>query len=70
MCLDTIPLSEKVSRCSKVKVLKIAPLLAEAIKRIHEGGSLTPLFRENNVPEHCFANIEFTVYDNADPSDA
>jgi len=62
VCLDTIPLSEKVKRAPKIKVLQIAPLLAEAIKRIHDGGSLTPLFRENNVPDHCFSNIEFTVY--------
>ena len=40
---DTVPLSEdKVN--SKIKVITIAPLLGEAIRRIHEGRSVGELF--------------------------
>jgi ribose-phosphate pyrophosphokinase len=40
---DTVPLSEdKVN--SKIKVISIAPLLGEAIRRIHEGRSVGELF--------------------------
>jgi ribose-phosphate pyrophosphokinase len=39
---DTIPLAGK--SCPKIKVLSVAPLLAEAIKRIHEDASVSSLF--------------------------
>lgn len=40
---DTVPLSEnKVD--SKIKVISVAPLLGEAIRRIHEGRSVGELF--------------------------
>jgi ribose-phosphate pyrophosphokinase len=41
---DTIPLNGKEKECPKLKVLSIAPLLAEAITRIHEGKSVSSLF--------------------------
>lgn len=41
---DTIPLDSKLEACKKIKVLSIAPLLAEAIKRIHEETSVSSLF--------------------------
>ena len=41
---DTIPLGEKSERTSKIKVLSIAELLAEAIRRIHEDESVSSLF--------------------------
>ena len=41
---DTIPLGEKSTRTSKIKVLSIAELLAEAIRRIHEDESVSSLF--------------------------
>lgn len=41
---DTLPFDTKVERCPKLAVLSIAPLLAEAIKRIHEETSISSLF--------------------------
>lgn len=41
---DTIPLDSKLETCKKIRVLSIAPLLAEAIKRIHEETSVSSLF--------------------------
>ncbi len=41
---DTVPLSEPARRVGKIKVLPVAPLLAEAIRRIHEEASISSLF--------------------------
>lgn len=41
---DTIPLGEKAERTGKIKVLSVAALLAEAIRRIHEDESVSSLF--------------------------
>lgn len=41
---NTIPLDGKKAECKKLTVLNIAPLLAEAIKRIHEESSINSLF--------------------------
>jgi len=41
---DTIPLDSKKEKCKKLTVLSIAPLLAEAIRRIHEESSISSLF--------------------------
>ena len=41
---NTVPLEEKEKQCPKLKVLNIAPILAEAIKRIHEESSINSLF--------------------------
>lgn len=41
---NTIPLDSKKEQCRKLTVLSIAPLLAEAIKRIHEESSISSLF--------------------------
>ena len=41
---DTIPLREEGSKTTKVKVLSVAELLAEAIRRIHEDESVSSLF--------------------------
>ena len=41
---NTIPLDDKEAQCKKLKVLSIAELLAEAIKRIHEESSISSLF--------------------------
>jgi ribose-phosphate pyrophosphokinase len=41
---NTIPMDSKQEKCRKLTVLSIAPLLAEAIKRIHEESSISSLF--------------------------
>src|SRR5664280_2442540 len=43
-CTNTVPLDEKLARCPLVTPLSIAPLLAEAIQRIHQGASVSSLF--------------------------
>lgn len=41
---DTIPMDDKVAKCPKLKVVSIAPMLAEAIQRIHTGESMSAIF--------------------------
>lgn len=41
---DTIPLSSEAKRCKKVDQISVAPLLAEAIFRIHNYDSVSSLF--------------------------
>lgn len=41
---DTIPLSEAAKSSSKISVISMAPVLAEAIKRIHDRESVSSLF--------------------------
>ena len=41
---NTIPLNGKERLCPKLKMLSVAPLLGEAIKRIHEEESVSSLF--------------------------
>lgn len=41
---DTIPLSPEAIACPKIEVVSIAPLLAEAIKKIHNDDSVSSLF--------------------------
>ncbi|MGC8474300.1 MAG: ribose-phosphate pyrophosphokinase, partial [Candidatus Dormibacteria bacterium] len=42
---DSIPLSPEGLRNPKVSQVSVAPLIAEAIVRIHEGRSVSALFR-------------------------
>jgi ribose-phosphate pyrophosphokinase len=44
ICTDTIPLSEEARACGKIRMLSVAPLLAEALRRITECGSVSSLF--------------------------
>lgn len=41
---DTIPLSDAAKACEKVEVVSIAPVVAEAIRRIHGNDSVSSLF--------------------------
>jgi len=41
---DTIPLKEEAAKCEKIKVLSVAKLFGEAIRRIHLNQSVSALF--------------------------
>ncbi len=41
---DSIPLTEEGEACSKIRVVTLAPLLGEAVRRIHTGDSVSSLF--------------------------
>jgi ribose-phosphate pyrophosphokinase len=41
---DTIPLSPEAARLPKIRVLKVASLIGEAIRRTHEEDSISSLF--------------------------
>jgi ribose-phosphate pyrophosphokinase len=41
---NTIPMNDKKDKCSKLTYLSVAPLLGEAIRRIHEESSVSSLF--------------------------
>ncbi|HEV8609074.1 MAG TPA: ribose-phosphate pyrophosphokinase [Thermoanaerobaculia bacterium] len=41
---NTIPLDGSMKDCSKIHTLSVAPLLGEAIQRIHQGASVSSLF--------------------------
>jgi ribose-phosphate pyrophosphokinase len=41
---DTIPLTDEVKKLENIKVLSVAPMLGEAIKRIHRNESVSSLF--------------------------
>lgn len=46
---DTIPLNEKAKGCSRIRVLSVANLLGEAIRRIHKDESVSSLFLETRT---------------------
>ncbi|OBA23107.1 phosphoribosyl pyrophosphokinase [Metschnikowia bicuspidata var. bicuspidata NRRL YB-4993] len=48
VCTNSIPLADKAAACSKLELMDISPTLAEAIRRLHNGESVSYLF--NNVP--------------------
>jgi ribose-phosphate pyrophosphokinase len=41
---NTIPVGEKLTACPQLRQLSVAPLLAEAIRRIHGEESVSSLF--------------------------
>ncbi len=41
---NTIPVDQEVPKDLNLTVLSVAPLVADAIRRIHEGGSVSSLF--------------------------
>ena len=41
---DTIPLSESAKACKKIRVISLAPTLAEAIRRVNNEESISAMF--------------------------
>lgn len=41
---DTIPIGDKLERCSKIKIISVAALLGKTIHNIHTGSSVSVLF--------------------------
>ncbi|CAG8484003.1 237_t:CDS:2 [Paraglomus occultum] len=46
---DSIPQDEHLVQCSKIKVFEIAPIFAEAIRRVHNGESVSALFNDRTM---------------------
>jgi ribose-phosphate pyrophosphokinase len=42
---DTIPLTKDAQQCSKIRQLTLAPLLAEAVRRVCNEESISAMFR-------------------------
>ena len=43
---NTIPLSDAAKKCGRIRQLSVAPLIAESIQRISQGGSVMSLFSD------------------------
>ncbi len=41
---NTIPIASAAARCPRLRSFSVAPLLGEAIQRIHDGASVSSLF--------------------------
>ena len=41
---DTIPLSDEAAACDRIRQLSVAAMLAESIRRVSEGESLSSMF--------------------------
>ncbi|KAA8634746.1 hypothetical protein SMACR_00772 [Sordaria macrospora] len=48
ICTNTVPLGDKIERCPKIRAIDISPTIAEAIRRTHNGESVSYLF--NHAP--------------------
>ncbi|ODV93031.1 hypothetical protein PACTADRAFT_52201 [Pachysolen tannophilus NRRL Y-2460] len=47
VCTNTVPFEEKLKKCSKLDTIDISGVLAESIRRLHNGESISYLFRNS-----------------------
>ncbi|AAS54410.1 AGL080Cp [Eremothecium gossypii ATCC 10895] len=47
VCTNTVPFEEKMKLCPKLDVIDISAVLAESIRRLHNGESISYLFKNN-----------------------
>lgn len=45
VCTNTVPFEEKMAQCPKLDVIDVSAVLAEAIRRLHNGESISYLFK-------------------------
>lgn len=48
VCTDSLPMNDKKAKCPKLEVIEVSIILGEAIRRLHNGESVSYLF--NNAP--------------------
>lgn len=48
VCTNTVPMEDKMKNCEKLKSMDVSPVLAESIRRLHNGESVSYLF--SHVP--------------------
>lgn len=59
---DSTPLTkEKIEKLPNIKVISVAPLLGNAIRRIHEDQSISAMFKEENEPTTIAVNATATT---------
>ncbi|KAH3679784.1 hypothetical protein WICPIJ_008518 [Wickerhamomyces pijperi] len=49
VCTNTVPFEEKLPLCPKLDTIDISSVLAEGIRRLHNGESISYLFRNNPI---------------------
>lgn len=47
VCTNTVPFEEKMKACPKLDVIDISSVLAESIRRLHNGESISYLFKHS-----------------------
>lgn len=45
VCTNTVPFEEKMKVCPKIRYLDISPVISESVRRLHNGESVSYLFR-------------------------
>ncbi|ODQ81555.1 hypothetical protein BABINDRAFT_165097 [Babjeviella inositovora NRRL Y-12698] len=49
VCTNTVPFEEKAKLCPRLDTIDISPVLAEAIRRLHNGESVSFLFKKETI---------------------
>lgn len=49
VCTNSMPVASKIAQCPKIEIIDVSPTLAEAIRRLHNGESVSYLFKHAPV---------------------